>query len=64
MNVGLHKEEYERTNALSSADAEGGRLRRIVRTNLLVAWLKMLLDVCFFAKCGKWKQLQQRQWRQ
>ena len=52
------------TNALSSADAEGGRLRRIVRTNLLVAWLKMLLDVCFFAKCGKWKQLQQRQWRQ
>ena len=31
MNVGLHKEEYERTNALSSADAEGGRLRRNVR---------------------------------
>ena len=31
MNVGLHKEKYERTNALSSADAVGGRLRRNVR---------------------------------
>ena len=31
MNVGLHKEKYERTNALSSAAAVGGRLRRIVR---------------------------------
>ena len=31
MNVGLHKEEYERTNALSSAAAVGGRLRRTVR---------------------------------
>ena len=31
MNVGLHKEEYERTNALSSAAVVGGRLRRTVR---------------------------------
>ena len=31
MNVGLHKEKYERTNALSSAAAVGGRLRRMVR---------------------------------
>ena len=31
MNAGLHKEEYEGTNALSSAAAVGGRLRRTVR---------------------------------
>ena len=31
INSGLHKEEYERTNALSSDAAVGGRLRRTVR---------------------------------
>ena len=31
MNAGLHKAGYEGTNALSSAAAVGGRLRRTVR---------------------------------
>ena len=30
INAGLHKAEYEGTNALSSAAAVGGRLRRMV----------------------------------
>ena len=31
MNVGLHKEEYERTNALGKPPALAGRLELIVR---------------------------------